>query len=90
MQTCDLPQNASGSGPENDRALSVRDASRVSGLPAHTLRRLELAGDLESYRIGRAVFLSERSLKALLERARVAAHKATPQGCPSVATGGAR
>jgi hypothetical protein len=87
MQTCYLPQNAPCPVPENDRALSIRDASLTSGLPAHTLRRLELAGDLESYRIGRAVFLSERSLKALLERARGAAHKAKPQGDTPIATG---
>lgn len=89
MQTHPFSADRTSSIAEDDRALSVRDASLTSGLPEHTLRRLETAGELESFRIGRAVFISERSLKALLERARVAAHKAKPQGDPSAATGGA-
>lgn len=54
----------------NDRVLSVRDASQVSGLPPYTLRRAEASGLLRGYRIGRSVFISELSLKELLQKAR--------------------
>lgn len=56
---------------DHDRALSIRDASRLFGLPEHALRRYQSSGVVAFYKIGRSVFLSESSLRAVLARARV-------------------
>lgn len=69
-----------GSLPDNDRAISMRDASLLYGLPVPTLRRYQACGALESYRVGRAVFVSERSLRAFLDSHRIPARSVYAQG----------
>jgi hypothetical protein len=72
MTKCPLPDNPQRpvSIPGNDRAISVRDASNNYGLPQPTLRRYLQHGIVESFRIGRSVFISEQSLKQLLATSR--------------------
>jgi len=56
-----------------DRALTLRQAQELYGVPAHRLRLFRLAGLIDGFRLGRSVFLSERSLVDFLERNRESA-----------------
>ena len=53
-----------------DRALSVREASELYGIPEHRLPQCRADRTLDFFKLGRAVFVSERSLLEFLERHR--------------------
>lgn len=88
MQDHPLSGNGDASIAQNDRAISIRDASRIYGLPEHALRRYQSSGVLDFYKIGRAVFLSENSLRSLMSSSHIAATQRAHQGCRSVSASG--
>ena len=53
-----------------DRALRFREAEAKYGIPEHRLRRYRVEGRLDFFKLGRAVFVSERSLVEFLEQHR--------------------
>ena len=75
---------------DHDRAISIRDASRLFGLPEHALRRYQSRGVVDFYKIGRSVFISENGLKALLANARVASNAADDFGPNNATSTGSR
>ena len=60
----------SGGAGVRDRALSLRKAEALYGVPVHRLRQLRAQRALDFFRIGKALFVSERSLAEFLERHR--------------------
>lgn len=58
---------------EGDSALTFREARASYGVPEHRLRRYRSARTLDFFKLGRAVFVSERSLIEFLERHRESA-----------------
>jgi len=61
-----------------DRALTFREARELYGVPEHWLRQYRSQRALDFFKLGRAVFVSERSLVEFLERHRESA--ADPAG----------
>jgi len=61
-----------------DRALTFREAKELYGIPEHRLRQYRSLRSLDFFKLGRAVFVSERSLVQFLERHRESA--ADPAG----------
>jgi hypothetical protein len=59
--------------PGGDRALTFRQARELYGVPEHRLRLYRLQRALDFFKLGRAVFVSERSLVKFLERHRESA-----------------
>ena len=53
-----------------DRALTLREAEDLYGIPAHRLRQYRSERALDFFKLGRALFVSERSLINFLERHR--------------------
>lgn len=53
-----------------DRALTLREAEDLYGIPAHRLRQYRSERVLDFFKLGRALFVSERSLIDFLERHR--------------------
>jgi hypothetical protein len=53
-----------------DRALTFREARELYGVPEHRLRQYRSLRKLDFFKLGRAVFVSERSLLRFLERHR--------------------
>ena len=53
--------------PEGDRALTFREARSLYGIPEHRLRQYRSERVLDFFKLGRAVFVSERSLIRFLE-----------------------
>lgn len=53
-----------------DRALTLREAEDLYGIPAHRLRQYRSERALDFFKLGRALFVSERSLIEFLERHR--------------------
>jgi hypothetical protein len=62
-----------GKVASGDRALTFREARQLYGVPEHRLRQYRSQRALDFFKLGRAVFVSERSLVDLLERHRVPA-----------------
>jgi len=60
--------------PLGDRALTFSEAESLYGIPKHRLRLCRSQRSLDFFKIGRAVFVSERSLLEFLERHRVQAN----------------
>jgi hypothetical protein len=56
-----------------DRALTFREAKVLYGVPEHRLRQYRSQRALDFFKLGRAVFVSERSLVTFLERHRESA-----------------
>jgi hypothetical protein len=56
-----------------DRALTFREARQLYGVPEHRLRQYRSQRVLDFFKLGRAVFVSERSLVSFLERHRESA-----------------
>jgi len=56
-----------------DRALSLRQAEYLYGIPIHWLRQMRADRTLDFFKFGSRLFVSERSLIAFLERHRVPA-----------------
>jgi hypothetical protein len=56
-----------------DRALTFREARELYGIPEHRLRLYRSQKMLDFFKLGRAVFVSQRSLVEFLERHREAA-----------------
>lgn len=50
-----------------DRALTFREAKELYGIPEHRLRQYRAERALDFFKLGRAVFVSERSLVKFLE-----------------------
>jgi hypothetical protein len=63
---------------DGDRALTFREARSLYGIPEHRLRHYRSERALDFFKLGRAVFVSERSLIKFLELHRQAA--ASPEG----------
>ncbi len=59
--------------PKGDRALTFREAHARYGVPEHRLRQYRSERTLDFFKLGRAVFVSERSLIEFLERHRESA-----------------
>ena len=59
-------------GP-GDRALTFREAKTLYGIPEHRLRQYRSQRALDLFKLGRAVFVSERSLVKFLESHRESA-----------------
>jgi len=55
---------------EGDRALTFREARQKYGVPEHRLRQYRSEQILDFFKLGRAVFVSERSLIKFLEQHR--------------------
>ena len=53
-----------------DRALTLRETERLYGIPAHRLRQYRTESALDFFKLGRALFVSERSVVDFLERHR--------------------
>lgn len=53
-----------------DRALTFAEAEVTSGIPASKLRRYSRERQLEVFRFGRSVFVSQASLLRLMESCR--------------------
>jgi len=53
-----------------DRALSLKEGESRFGIPRHRLRLLLAAGLIDGFRLGRSVFLSERTLVDFMKRAK--------------------
>lgn len=53
-----------------DRALTFREASELYGVPERRLRQYRSQRSIDFFKLGRAVFVSERSLINFLERHR--------------------
>lgn len=58
---------------QGDRALTFREAKTLYGIPEHRLRQYRSQRALDFFKLGRAVFVPERSLIEFLERHREAA-----------------
>lgn len=58
---------------QGDRALTLGEAKTLYGIPEHRLRQARRERSLDFFKIGRAVFVSERSLREYLDRHRVPA-----------------
>jgi hypothetical protein len=56
--------------PSGDRALTYKEAEALYGVPGHRLRLFRSQRSIDFFKLGRAVFVSERSLLAFLERHR--------------------
>lgn len=56
-----------------DRALTLREARELYGIPEHRLRQYRSQRAIDFFKLGRAVFVSERSLVEFLERHRESA-----------------
>jgi len=56
-----------------DRALTFREAREKYGVPEHRLRQCRAEKVLDFFKIGKAVYVSEQSLIAFLEKHRQAA-----------------
>jgi hypothetical protein len=56
-----------------DRALTFREARELYGIPEHRLRQYRSQRALDFFKLGRAVFVSERSLVKFPERHRESA-----------------
>jgi hypothetical protein len=67
---------------QGDRALTFREAKTLYGIPEHRMRQYRSQRALDFFKLGRAVFVSERSLIKFLERHR------EPAADPSKAGGG--
>jgi hypothetical protein len=52
---------------EGDRALTFRKARSLYGIPEHRMRQYRSERVLDFFKLGRAVFVSERSLVRFLE-----------------------
>jgi hypothetical protein len=66
-----------------DRALTFREARDFYGVPEHRLRQYRSQRTLDFFKIGRAVFVSERSLVDFLERHRISAKPVQANSGPS-------
>jgi hypothetical protein len=55
---------------DGDRALRFREAEALYGIPQHRLRQYRAERRLDFFKLGRAVFVSERSLVQFLEQHR--------------------
>jgi hypothetical protein len=55
---------------QGDRALTFREAKTLYGIPEHRMRQYRSQRALDFFKLGRAVFVSERSLIKFLERHR--------------------
>lgn len=53
--------------PEMPVMLTIREASRLTGLPDKRLRKMILAGEVAYYRAGSRYYLNADSLRACLE-----------------------
>ncbi len=60
-----------------DRALSFREARELYGIPEHRLRQYRSQRVLDFFKLGRAIFVSERSLVTFLE-----SHRESASKCP--------
>jgi Helix-turn-helix domain len=58
---------------KGDRALTFREARELYGVPEHRLRHYRRQREIDFFKLGRAVFVSEQSLIKFLERHREAA-----------------
>ena len=58
---------------QGDRALTFREAKTLYGIPEHRLRQYRSQRALDFFKLGRAVFVSERSLVEFLESHRESA-----------------
>jgi hypothetical protein len=67
---------------QGDRALTFKEAKTLYGIPEHRMRQYRSQRTLDFFKLGRAVFVSERSLIKFLERHR------EPAADPSKAGGG--
>jgi hypothetical protein len=56
-----------------DRALTFREARELYGIPEHRLRQYRTQRAIDFFKLGRAVFVSERSLVTFLEHHRESA-----------------
>jgi hypothetical protein len=63
-----------------DRALTLREAEDRYGIPAHRLRQYRSERVLDFFKLGRALFVSERSLIDFLESHREPATIGSPTG----------
>jgi hypothetical protein len=52
---------------QGDRALTFREAKTLYGIPEHRMRHYRSQRALDFFKLGRAVFVSERSLVKFLE-----------------------
>jgi len=68
-----VPQTEAKTGVHGDRALTFREARELYGIPEHRLRQYRSKKTLDFFKLGRAVFVSERSLVQFLERHRESA-----------------
>jgi len=64
-----------------DRALTFREAKELYGIPEHRLRQYRAKRALDFFKLGRAVFVSERSLVRFLENHREIASVAENKVC---------
>lgn len=71
--------------PKGDRALTFREARELYGVPEHRLRHYRRQQEIDFFKLGRAVFVSEQSLITFLER-----HRETATVAVQSSTGGAR
>jgi Helix-turn-helix domain len=55
---------------QSDRALTFKEAKTLYGIPEHRMRQYRSQRALDFFKLGRAVFVSERSLIKFLERHR--------------------
>jgi hypothetical protein len=72
-----MPDERKGGG---DRALTFREAEALYGVPEHRLRQYRAERTLDFFKLGRAVFVSERSLVQFLEQHRQRGRSANDQG----------
>ena len=66
--------------PNADRALTFREARSLYGIPEHRLRQYRSERALDFFKLGRAVFVSERSLIGFLEQHRQVAESSIGAG----------
>ena len=65
---------------KGDRALTFREAKALYGVPEHRLRQYRAERRLDFFKLGRAVFVSERSLVQFLEQHRQRGRTANDRG----------
>jgi hypothetical protein len=66
-------ENEKSAVSRGGRALTFREARELYGIPEHRLRLCRSQKMLDFFKLGRALFVSERSLVEFLERHREAA-----------------
>ena len=70
-----MAENSNAMIGAGDRALTFREAHERYGIPEHRLRQYRTERKIDFFKMGKAVFVSERSLLAFMERHREGARE---------------